>query len=109
MANKPARKTIGVKIDPDGLISHLLAKYQAREEVPDTSVALREILLFGLLRWHDAEPDDDPALYDVYYHRWLGTLEPGAVENQDDFIRWIAEQEMPKHGGSRPGSGRKAN
>lgn len=104
--SSPARKTIGVKIDPDGLIAKLLSKYQERESVPDTSIALRELLLFALLRWHDGEPDDDPALYDIYYHRWTSTLAADAVENQDDFIRWIAAQEMPKHGGKRPGAGK---
>jgi len=102
------RTVLRVKFDPQQLTYKLLEVYAARSGL-DTSAAIRELLLFSLLEWWSMQPDlDDLADYDVLYHRWTGTLEQDASENYDEFVRWMARQEMPARGGKRQGAGRKS-
>lgn len=101
-----SRTVLRVKFDPQSLTYKLLDVYAARAGL-DTSAAIRELLLHTLLEWWSMQPDlDDLADYDVLYYRWVGTLEQDASEDYDEFVRWIARQEMPGRGGKREGSGR---
>jgi len=111
-------KTLCVPVAEGSVLDALLSAYATHKGRTNQAQVLRELALLGLASWLELEQGQSltsflgrefaDLLRDYYTETATSDYDPAFDQDgENDLPFWLAQREMPAHGGKRAGAGRK--